>query len=174
MAFIDAGFFIKLSAIIGVSFMLNFFLVRYMYILNILDIPNERSSHLHVMPRSGGIALFISFLVGLSLFDIPISFLFLLPLSIVFMVGLYNDLYVLSSKVKLALTALSAIVLFLVGFDIQHFGTFLGHEIILSFWISLLFYAFAVSGLKVSSEVFSYEKPFGVGYLVGKGDIEYE
>ena len=41
-------------------------------------------------------------------------------------------------------------------------------------YIPLLLAAFAVSGLKVSSEVFSYEKPFGVGYLVGKGDIEYE
>ncbi len=146
MACIDAFFFIKLSAIIGISYMLNLFLVRYMYTLKILDIPNERSSHLHVTPRSGGIALFISFLAGLLLFEMPISFLFLMPLSIVFIVGLYDDLYTLSSKVKLVLTALSAIFLFLAGFDIQHFGTFLGHEIMLSFWISLLFYAFVVSG----------------------------
>ena len=146
MTLIDASFFIKLGGILALSYVLNFFLVRYMYTIKILDIPNERSSHLHVTPRSGGIALFISCLFGFLVFDIHTSFLFLIPLSIVFIVGLYDDLYTLSSKLKLALTALAASLLFFMGFDIQHFGTFFGNEIILGFWIALLFYAFAVSG----------------------------
>lgn len=41
-------------------------------------------------------------------------------------------------------------------------------------FIPLLLAAFAVSGLKIDSEVLSYEKPFGVGYMVGKGDVIYE
>jgi len=41
-------------------------------------------------------------------------------------------------------------------------------------YIPLLLAAFAVSGFKVNSEVLSYEKPFGVGYMVGKCDIYYE
>jgi len=32
----------------------------------------------------------------------------------------------------------------------------------------------AIQGLNVRTEVFSYEKPFGVGYLIGKGDVFYE
>lgn len=146
MVFIHVPFLIKLSVIIGLSYILNFFLVKYMNIFKILDIPNERSSHLHVIPRSGGIAIFIAFLVGLWLFQFKFSYLFLIPLCIVFLVGLYDDIYSLSSKIKLMFTTIAAAILFFIGFDIQHFGTFFGNEVILGFWISLLFYCFAVSG----------------------------
>lgn len=41
-------------------------------------------------------------------------------------------------------------------------------------FIPLVLASFAVGELQIKAEVFSYEKPFGVGYLVGKGDIYYD
>lgn len=41
-------------------------------------------------------------------------------------------------------------------------------------FIPLILASFALSGLKIKTKVLSYEKPFGVGYLVGKGDIYYD
>lgn len=146
MELIEATLCVKLSMIIVTSYAINFLLVKYMNIIKILDIPNERSSHTSVIPRSGGIALFGSFIIGIFLFIPFSSYLFLFPLTFVFLLGLYDDVYSLSSKTKLFLTAIIAILLFHIGFDIYHFGTFLGHEIILGYGIAVLFYAFAISG----------------------------
>lgn len=146
MELIDATLCVKLSVIIVTSYTINFLLVKYMNIIKILDIPNERSSHTSVIPRSGGIALFGSFIIGVFLFMPFSSYLFLFPLTFVFLLGLYDDVYSLSSKTKLFLTAIIAILLFHIGFDIYHFGTFFGHEIILGYGIAVLFYAFAISG----------------------------
>lgn len=114
--------------------------------VNILDIPNERSSHTKIMPRSGGIAMFVSFIFGVFLFDLKQPYLFLIPLGSVFLIGLWDDIRSISSKKKLILTAFSAAMLYLMGFDIQHFGTFLGHEIVFNYWVALLFFVFAISG----------------------------
>lgn len=146
MELIEATLCVKLSVIIVTSYAINFLLVKYMNIIKILDIPNERSSHTSVIPRSGGIALFGSFIIGIFLFIPFSSYLFLVPLTFVFLLGLYDDVYSLSSKTKLFLTAIIAIFLFHIGFDIYHFGTFFGHEIILGYGIAVLFYAFAISG----------------------------
>lgn len=51
----------------GASWVLTSFLRRYALSKNILDIPNERSSHSIPTPRGGGIAIVISFLCGLVL-----------------------------------------------------------------------------------------------------------
>src|SRR3990167_1542223 len=44
------------------SFMLTYFLRRYAC----MDVPNERSSHLIPTPRGGGLAIVISFMLGLG------------------------------------------------------------------------------------------------------------
>lgn len=129
-----------------ISLCLNILLVKYKHIIAILDIPNERSSHTYITPRSGGIAMFFAFVVGILSLDIKHSLLFLLPLSMISLVGLWDDVKGLSSKTKLLLTAIAAIVLFECGFEMFHLGTFGGYEIVLSYGGALLFFAFAVSG----------------------------
>jgi UDP-GlcNAc:undecaprenyl-phosphate GlcNAc-1-phosphate transferase len=137
---------IKLGIVLFLSCGANYLLIKYTHILKIIDIPNERSSHTKVVPRSGGIGMFAAFTFGIFLFDIEHSYLFLIPLSGIFLVGLWDDIRSISSKKKLFLTACAAIILYQVGFDIQHFGTFLGHEIVFNYWVALLFFAFAISG----------------------------
>lgn len=143
---IDMFFLLKCTSVFVLSLGLNYFLVKYMYIIKILDIPNARSSHLHVVPRSGGIAIFFSFCVALLLFNPADNYSFLFPLICVFVMGLWDDIKSVSSKMKLVITACAGMILFMNGFDIQRFGIFFGHEVIFSFWIALFFCAFAISG----------------------------
>jgi len=146
MNLIDLRSVIVIIVVFLISLCVNVLLVKYKHVIAILDIPNERSSHTKITPRSGGIAMFCAFITGVLLLDIDHSLLFLLPLSTVFLVGLWDDIKGLSSKIKLLLTALAAIVLFECGFEMLHLGTFGGYEIILSYVAALLFFAFAVSG----------------------------
>lgn len=71
---------------------------------NIMDKPNERSSHTNITPTLGGIAFFGSLMI--SIFFIQnydqnaISFNIIAALTILFFLGLKDDLMVLSSKTK--------------------------------------------------------------------------
>jgi len=132
--------------IFGFSMLGNALLIRYANIINILDIPNVRSSHLHVTPRSGGIAIIVSFCLGVGLYDASMLKGFWMPLLLVFVMGLWDDIASLSSRLKLLLSAIAGAWLFASGFEIFRFGHFLGHEIVFSYGVALAFCAFAISG----------------------------
>ncbi|CNI23955.1 MraY family glycosyltransferase [Yersinia intermedia] len=51
-----------------VSFVLTYLLRIYAFKNNIIDTPNSRSSHIIPTPRGGGVAIVISFLIGLAIF----------------------------------------------------------------------------------------------------------
>lgn len=57
------GLWLLLSVVI--SWVLTGFLRRYALSKNLLDIPNKRSSHVVPIPRGGGMAIVITFLLGL-------------------------------------------------------------------------------------------------------------
>ncbi|MDO9141365.1 MAG: glycosyltransferase family 4 protein [Methylobacter sp.] len=59
---IVGGFFLLVSV---VSWMLTGYLRRYALAQNLIDIPNERSSHSAPTPRGGGVAIVLSFLAML-------------------------------------------------------------------------------------------------------------
>jgi Fuc2NAc and GlcNAc transferase len=54
-----------LLAVFVVSWVLTLFLRRYALAKSLMDIPNERSSHSIPMPRGGGVAIVVSFLLAL-------------------------------------------------------------------------------------------------------------
>ena len=58
-----------------VSWALTGFLRRYALAKNLIDIPNERSSHSVPTPRGGGVAIVVSFLAVLPLLNCLICFL---------------------------------------------------------------------------------------------------
>lgn len=78
----------------------------------IVDKINKRSSHVSLATRSGGLALFstiflissISYLNGVKLFDYSI----LVPLSLLFTVGLYDDIYSVDFKLKFIFQIIAA------------------------------------------------------------------
>ena len=54
-----------LAAVFIVSWGLTFVLRRYALAKSLMDIPNERSSHVVPTPRGGGVAIVVSFVLSL-------------------------------------------------------------------------------------------------------------
>ena len=98
------------------------FLVRYFAIKkSIIDIPNDRSSHIVPTPRGGGLAIVISLYVGIgylylnNLIETRLLLALLSALPIV-IVGLVDDIIMLSSKVRFIIQFLaSSVAIFCLG-----------------------------------------------------------
>jgi Fuc2NAc and GlcNAc transferase len=88
----------------------------------ILDIPNSRSSHDIAVPRGGGIAIIVTFYIGLFLLkevvDIHLFYALFAALPIA-LIGMLDDIYTLSSKIRLLVQSFSALLAlyFLGGVD---------------------------------------------------------
>ncbi|EIT86907.1 Glycosyl transferase family 4 [Fictibacillus macauensis ZFHKF-1] len=105
---------------LGICFLATLLLTpivkKIAFSIGAVDQPAKRKVHEKSMPRAGGLAIFISFLIGLyfmgphSTATVPI----ILGAVLIIMTGLLDDMYELSPKLKLAgqLAAASAIVLF--------------------------------------------------------------
>jgi Fuc2NAc and GlcNAc transferase len=138
-----------------ISFLLTALLRIYALKKNVIDIPNERSSHTIPTPRGGGVSVVLSFLVAIGLctyFD-AISFYFGLTLfassAFVAIIGFMDDHGHIDAKWRLLihLTAAFAVVycldglpiLNLFGFDVD-FGIF-GYifAVVAIIWILNLF-----------------------------------
>jgi UDP-GlcNAc:undecaprenyl-phosphate/decaprenyl-phosphate GlcNAc-1-phosphate transferase len=113
-------------------------IIKHAPLLGLLDTPNARSIHQCSMPRAGGIAIFFAFHIAtLVLILSPIRrfgaldlwswwVTFLLASSIVFIVGLIDDLRRLSALWKLCGQALAALIVFLSDIQIE---TILGYHL---------------------------------------------
>ncbi|MGM9994141.1 MAG: glycosyltransferase family 4 protein [Candidatus Avigastranaerophilus sp.] len=91
----------------------------------LLDKPNERKIHSHPVPRLGGIAIWfctvVSFLVLVLLSYYPHRSLvsgLLLGSSLIFLLGLIDDIYNLSAKFKFVIQISIATIVFLLGVKI--------------------------------------------------------
>lgn len=85
----------------------------------ILDIPNERSSHTIAMPRGGGLAIIISFFLGVFLLHEHIEaklFYALLCVLPIVIISLIDDIKPLSSSLRATIQSLS-IIMALIALD---------------------------------------------------------
>ncbi len=87
-----------------ISTTLNIILQKEFINRNILDKINSRSSHQSLATRSGGSSIFLS-LFFMSIFfylnnNVIYDFSLLIPISIMLVVGLYDDVYKLDFKLK--------------------------------------------------------------------------
>lgn len=96
------------------SYILTWILRNILVKKSIIDLPNERSSHITPTPRSGGIAIAITWFVGLFILfifkNISYSLFFALlcglPISAI---GLLDDMNSISPKFRLIVQTISAI-----------------------------------------------------------------
>ena len=114
-----------------ISFLLTYFIKNYMIKKSFVASVNERSSHTVPTPHGGGIALAITWFIGLIYlyFIGEISsnlFYALLFGAVISIVSFFDDIYELSPKLRLMVQALVAIggLYFLGGFDTLTFGIF--------------------------------------------------
>lgn len=114
-----------------ISFLLTYFIKNYMIKKSLVASVNERSSHTTPTPHGGGIALAITWFIGLFYlyFIGEISsnlFYALLFGAVISIVSFFDDIYELSPKIRLIAQAIVAIggLYFLGGFETLTFGIF--------------------------------------------------
>jgi UDP-GlcNAc:undecaprenyl-phosphate GlcNAc-1-phosphate transferase len=126
------------------------FLVRNSKTLSLVDIPNSRSVHVDPTSKAGGIGIFLSFTVSISLFysDFFLSHIALfLSLLSIFLVGLYDDIKDAKPRLKFVIIILCITFLFfLEDIQIKSLGSWFGYSIDMPIAISLAFTIFAVTG----------------------------
>lgn len=111
---------------LGISFVLKLWFIR----LKKFDAINHRSVHQTKATKTGGMAVFLTlflfstyfYLSGIQLYD----FSLLIPLGIMFVVGVYDDFYNADFKLKFLLQIIVAKILIDQGLVIDHFHGVLG------------------------------------------------
>jgi len=113
------------------SFILTYQIKNYAIKKSLVDIPNDRSSHTTPTPHGGGIAIAISWFLGISyLFyfdDIDSSLYYSLMVGVIISsVSYLDDLFELSAKLRLLVQAFVAMLglYFIGGLDSVDFGLF--------------------------------------------------
>lgn len=135
-----------LGIVFLISLMLNKVLIQYSHILKLVDKPNNRSMHRVEKSRAGGLAIFLAFSLGIFISDISINIYVILSFFIIFLLGLYDDRFSSSSKIKIFWIIIATIFLVLGDMYISDLGVFLGKEIGLPSWLAIIFTTFALVG----------------------------
>jgi UDP-GlcNAc:undecaprenyl-phosphate GlcNAc-1-phosphate transferase len=180
------------------SLLFSFVLTRY-----VRDVASRRGwvtvpsqgRHLHSspLPRLGGVAIFISFSLSMiaaallgaylphlhSALSLKTLLTILVPASIVFLLGVYDDLYTVGPYVKFAVQSLAATMLFLGGLRILNIPVLFGEHQLPWFvglpftilWVLAITNAFnlidGLDGLAAGSALFSTLVAFVVALLNG-------
>lgn len=125
-------------------------LIRYAHVLRLLDIPNERSMHKHAIPRTGGIAIFLSIAIANLLFNysfvashIPL----VTALILIFGLGLLDDIRNTSPRIKFFIIILASLLLLYKGMYITHLSTQFGYSIDLPLAIAIPFTIISMVGI---------------------------
>jgi len=141
MAFINFSpslFIPPLLLALLVSSGLSFLLTKAGKVLA-LDLPGERRLHRKPIPRVGGLAMWVTFVVLLPFFaqlTLPVMG-FLVGLTFIFLVGLIDDFVQLPAFYKFTSQILGALILVLFGISIHSLTNPLGGTFILPFWLDL-------------------------------------
>ncbi|MHC3994915.1 glycosyltransferase family 4 protein [Thiomicrolovo sp. ZZH C-3] len=140
--------FVEILAIFVVSTIFTYALVCFSETLGLVDHPNGRSSHVHPTPHSGGVGIFASLMGGLTVFEpemlsqFPLLFV---AIALVFLVGIADDRFEASPKMKFFVIFLATLMTFMEGFQITDLGHYFGGKLGLG-WLALPFTMFAVAG----------------------------
>ena len=107
----------------------------------LMDVPGERSSHINKIPTLGGIALFFGIVVSTSIFASELGnnyAFFLSAITILFFVGLMDDLLVVAPDKKLYAQIISTtFIIFGSGIMINSFNGLFG-IFELSYWLGVI------------------------------------
>jgi UDP-GlcNAc:undecaprenyl-phosphate/decaprenyl-phosphate GlcNAc-1-phosphate transferase len=185
-------------AIFFLSLLFSFVLTRYVRDFasrrGWVAVPSqERHLHSSPLPRLGGVAIFISFLLSMvaatvmasyiphlySAFSLKTLLTILAPASLVFLLGVYDDLYTVGPYFKFVVQAIAATMLFMGGLRILNIPVLFGEHQLPWFvglpftilWVLAITNAFnlidGLDGLAAGSALFSTLVAFVVALLSG-------
>ena len=88
--------------------------------LGAVDVPNERRINQESIPSLGGLAIFFSFLLSLMILGIADRFYgVIISSSLIVLLGVIDDLYEISARLKLSGQLAAALILLLLGVKIE-------------------------------------------------------
>ncbi|NTW72974.1 MAG: undecaprenyl/decaprenyl-phosphate alpha-N-acetylglucosaminyl 1-phosphate transferase [Eubacteriaceae bacterium] len=102
---------------LGLSILMTPIIAKIAIKIGAVDKPNKRKVHTNLMPTLGGLAIYISFFIGHLLFKYPhfqFNAIFIGSLIIV-VTGIFDDVYDLSPKGKLAAQFIAASIVIFYG-----------------------------------------------------------
>ena len=116
--------------LLSISFIIHYFIQRFFFKKQLTDVINDRSSHSSAASPSGGVGVFITlflvslyyYLSGYEIYDFSI----IIPLSILTLVGFYDDLYNVDFKLKFIFQIIVAKIIIDNGFIIDNLHGVLG------------------------------------------------
>lgn len=131
-----------LVVIACISFLISRGLISGVIPLDVLDHPNERSLHTKVVPRTGGVAILFSLLVGVLAawvfyYSIPSVMPVLIALLLIATCSFADDIKGLSVGIRLCIHLLAVALLIHAGFVLVDVGVF-GAEILLPSLLAII------------------------------------
>jgi len=131
----------KLYIMMCASFIFSFIFIKlikdYAQYFNLVDIPNQRSSHKEVTPRGAGIGIFLSVFIVAPFFYLSIFQSYLWSFSailIVFVMGVWDDINDVTPKTKLFVITSATALLSLNDIRIDFLGNYLGENLTLGYF----------------------------------------
>ncbi|MBM6619068.1 glycosyltransferase family 4 protein [Bacillus suaedaesalsae] len=105
-----------------ISFIITPFIKKLAFKIGATDQPNNRKVHQKIMPRLGGLAIYISFIVGILILRPEGSLLLPILLGSLVMVitGILDDIKDLPAKVKLIGQVIAAIIVVTGGIQVEY------------------------------------------------------
>lgn len=115
--------YVSLAVAFIASILLTPLVKRLAFRIGAVDAPNYRKVHQRIMPRLGGLAIFLSFLIGLAILrpESPYNEDPLMPLALILgalvivITGILDDMYEISAKAKMLGQFIAALIVVFVG-----------------------------------------------------------
>jgi len=116
-----------ISALVVISFLLSMCLTRIFISpaswLRVMDHPNERSLHTIPVPRAGGVAILVAFLVGMGMvaffLGLVVNPILLVCALLVAVVSFLDDCYSLSAALRFFIHFCAALILVVNGYALS-------------------------------------------------------
>ena len=141
---------IEIALTFLISLLFTYTITKISEQMGMVDIPNERSSHINPIPRGAGVGIFLAFLIVLLLYHMPFVLLhkgFMLGALVVFLTGVYDDNRGVKPKVKfIAITVATLLICFLDDMKIDTLGIWFGYDVKLPVFIAVPVTIVAVVG----------------------------
>jgi UDP-GlcNAc:undecaprenyl-phosphate GlcNAc-1-phosphate transferase len=112
--------FLTLLVCFVLSILITPLIKKFALVIGATDEPNKRKVHQTIMPRLGGLAIFISFMIGILILRpvSPASFAIIIGCIIIVITGIVDDIFGLSAKYKLIGQLTAALTVIFLG-DLQ-------------------------------------------------------
>nr|WP_275983772.1 MraY family glycosyltransferase [Paenibacillus hamazuiensis] len=116
-------------------------------------VPNHRTMHNIIMPRLGGLAMFISFMSAIALMypkispSVPALGGLLAAVLLIELVGILDDVYTLTAKWKMLGQIAAALAVALSGYTIDQVHIPFGQDLYFPSWFSILLTVFWIVGI---------------------------